>query len=172
MTRYTHGEIERAKMLSRRVSAFQNFSAPPLSRAKAATTLLLAVIWCVIWQRARALSRWLRDRSVCPQCAGRRQQLTHIVHDEFEMRPCRLCEGKGEVTWRKVESYKWGQAAQRYRLAANLSLAKAYYICGLTPDDILRHERGLVPLDDWPDSLRELADLQLDREAAGHVSTT
>ena len=172
MTRHTNGEIEQAKMLKRRLSAFENISAPPLSRLRAATTLLLAVTWCYIRQRAGALSRWLRDREVCPKCAGNKHQLTHIIHDEFEMRACRLCNGSGEVTWRELESYKWGQAAQRYRIAAGFSLAKAYYLCGLAPDDITRHEIGLVPLDDWPTSLRDIADLQLDREAAGHVSTT
>lgn len=170
--RHTHREIEEAKMLSRRISAFQNVQVTPLSRLRAATTLLACAVITTLRLRVLAAWRWLRDKHVCPKCAGNRQQLTRIVHDEFEMRPCRLCAGKGEVDWQYVESYKWGQAAQRYRLAAGFSLAKAYYLCGLAPDDITRHEIGLVPLDDWPESLIAVADLQLDREAAGHVSTT
>ena len=31
---------------------------------------------------------------------------------------------------------------------------------------------GLIPLDDWPQTAINIADLQLDRDAAGHVSTT
>lgn len=85
---------------------------------------------------------------------------------------CRLCKGTGEVRWHYVESFKWGKALMRYRLHSRISLAQAFYLCGLSPQEIERYECGLVPLGDWPETLRNLADLQLDREAAGHVSTT
>ena len=178
--RHTHREIEEAKMLSRRLSTLQDVRVPPLSRARTATTLLACAVITTLRMKLRAAWRWLRDREVCPRCEGR----THMIelHEMFGPDPghdgrlpgtkCRLCEGTGEVTWREVESFKWGRALMRYRLTAGFSLAKAYYLCGLTPHQITMHEEGFVPLDNWPESLLSLADLQLDREAAGHVSTT
>lgn len=170
--RHTHREIAEAKMLGRRLAALRNAPVPPLSRVRAATTLFIAAGWTLLRMSVRSVVLKMFDRTVCPRCQGNKNQLTHVVHDEFEMRPCKLCQQRGYVGWRERESYKWGQAAMRYRMSNGFSLAKAYYLCGLTPDDITKHESGLVPLDDWPSSLRDIADLQLDREAAGHVSTT
>ena len=170
--RHTNRETQEAKMLGRRLAAFRNAPVPPLSRVRQATTLLFAAGWTLLRMKVRSVVLKMFDRTVCPKCDGHKNQLTHIVHDEFEMRPCRLCKARGSINWQQRESVKWGAAAQRYRLAAGMSLAKAYYLCGLTPDQITMHEEGLVLLDDWPSSLRDIADLQLDREAAGHVSTT
>ena len=170
--RHTRREIEEAKMLGRRLAAFRNAPVPPLSRLRTATTLLGRAVSTALRMKVRAAWLSLFGRTVCPKCEGHKHQLTRIVHDEFEMRPCRLCKARGSINWQQRESVKWGAAAKRYRLAAGMSLAKAYYLCGLTPDQITMHEEGLVPLDDWPSSLRDIADLQLDREAAGHVSTT
>ena len=170
--RHTNREIAEAKMLGRRLSALRNAPVPPLFRAHAATTLFFRAGWTLLRMSVRSV--WLKmfDRTVCPKCEGNKNQLTNVVHDEYEMRPCKLCNARGSIGWRERESVKWGAAAKRYRLAAGMSLAKAYYLCGLTPDQITMHEEGLVPLDDWPTSLRDIADLQLDREAARHVSTT
>lgn len=91
------------------------------------------------------------------------------------MRPCGLCNGKGCVDWRGRESFKWGQALKRYRLDQGLSLSQAFYVHEyhrLSPNMIEQYEEGLVRLDYWPEGLYHLADLQLDRDAAGHVSTT
>lgn len=170
--RHTHREIAEAKMLGRRLAALRNAPVPPLSRLRSATTLLTRAVILALRMKVRAAWLQLFDRTVCPKCEGHKHQLTHIIHDEYEMRPCRLCNARGWIGWRERESVKWGAAAKRYRLNAGFSLAKAYYLCGMTPDQITMHEDGLVPLDDWPSSLRDIADLQLDREAAGHVSTT
>lgn len=170
--RHTNREIEEAKMLSRRLSALGNVSVPPLSRLRIATTLFALACWVALRSAARGARRWVRDKKVCPCCEGRRQVVRHIIHDEFELAACRLCDGKGEVTWREVEAFKWGGALQRYRLNAGQSLAQMYYTIGLVPDHVHRLECGLVPLDDWPQPALSIADLQLDREASGHPSTT
>lgn len=170
--RHTNREIADAKMLGRRLAALRNAPVPPMTRVRTATTLFARAVFHALRMSLR--SAWLKmfDRTICPKCQGHKNQLTNIIHDEYEMRPCRLCNARGWIGWRERESVKWGAAAKRYRLNAGFSLAKAYYLCGLAPDDITKHEEGLVPLDDWPDSLRDIADLQLDRDAAGHVSTT
>lgn len=155
MTRYTHMEIEKAKMLARKVSTFRNAQVTPLSRVRAATTLLVAVIRTAIWMRLRALSRWLRDKQVCPRCEGTR---------------CGTCGNTGEATWEQIESLRWGRALFRYRLSVGME-----YVASMSNQfqhEVEAHEKGYIPLDDWNDQLRSMADLQLDREAAGHVSTT
>lgn len=175
MPRYTHREIEDAKMLARNFSRNENVQVTPLSRFVSASRFFFAAIRTTLRMRAAVAWRYIRDRHVCPRCDGRKRKLTHVIHDEFEMRPCRLCEGIGEVHWKKVESFKWGQALKRYRLDQGLSLAQAFYVyeyhC-LSPSMIEQYEGGVVRLDYWPPGLYHLADLQLDREAAGHVSTT
>lgn len=178
--RHTHREIAEAKMLGRRLAALRNAPVPPLSRLRSATTLLTRAVILALRMKVRAAWRRLRNMQVCPRCEGRHDMIEFnemfgpdAGHDDnLPGTKCRLCRGTGEVDQRRVESFKWGRAAMRYRLLAGMSLAKAYYLCGLTPDQITMHEEGLVPLDDWPSSLRDIADLQLDREAAGHVSTT
>lgn len=110
----------------------------------------------------------LRDKQRCPKCDGVKRQLMHIVHDEFEVRDCRLCKGTGEVTWREVESSKWGNALLAYRLNAGASLAQMYYAVGLTPDQVQQLEYGLVPLDEWPDSARNCAEKMIDRPNSVH----
>ena len=112
------------------------------------------------------------DRTVCPKCGGHKNQLTHIVHDEFEMRPCRLCKARGSINRRQRESVKWGGALKRCRLSLRRSVDEAAYLSYMEPEEVLRYEEGLVPLADWPATFLAAADLQLDREAAGHVSTT
>ena len=178
--RHTRREIEEAKMLGRRLAASRNAPVPPLSRLRTATALLGRAVSTALRMKVRAAWRWLRDKTVCPRCEGRHDMIEFnemfgpdAGHDDnLPGTKCRLCRGTGEVTRAQVESFKHGRAAMRYRLIAGMSLAKAYYLCGLTPDQVTMHEEGLVPLDDWPSSLRDIADLQLDREAAGHVSTT
>ena len=178
--RHTNREIQEAKMLARKAAASENVSVPPLSRLRTATALLGRAVSTALRMKVRAAWRWLRDKTVCPRCEGRHDMIEFnemfgpdAGHDDnLPGTKCRLCRGTGEVTRAQVESFKHGRAAMRYRLIAGMSLAKAYYLCGLTPDQITMHEEGLVPLDDWPSSLRDIADLQLDREAAGHVSTT
>lgn len=174
--RHTNREIAEAKMLGRRLAALRNAPVPPLSRARAATTLFFRAGWTLLRMSVR--SAWLKmfDRTVCPSCNGEGKGFCFVSGDDAcsvtaDM-PCRLCNQRGHIGWREREAVKWGAAAKRYRLNAGFSLAKAYYICGMTPAEISKHECGLVPLDDWPTSLRDIADLQLDREAAGHVSTT
>ena len=70
-----------------------------------------------------------------------RRQLTHIVHDEFEMRPCKLCLAKGHVGWRERESWKWGGALKSYRLNNGLSLAQMYYAVCLVPEHVNQLEQ-------------------------------
>jgi len=164
MRKYSVMELEKGKMLAQRVSAFHNARVPPLSRARAATTLLFAVIRLAAWQRYRLLSRWLRDKQVCPMCEGATQ-----LRDQY-VRICMLCRNTGEVTWREVESLKWGRALNRH-IEQN-KLDPSYFWPRLNHADIYHHVNGLVPLDEWDDELTGMADLQLDREAAGHVSTT
>ncbi|URA07257.1 hypothetical protein Seregon_BL70062 [Xanthomonas phage Seregon] len=173
--RHTRREIEEAKMLGRRLAASRNAPVPPLSRLRTATTLLLRASWTLLRMSIRSVVMKMFDRTVCPHCRGEGTGYHFCDGDAVsitEGMPCRLCNARGHIGWRERESVKWGGAAKRYRLQGGFSLAKAYYLCGMTPDEISKHECGLVPLDDWPSSLRDIADLQLDREAAGHVSTT
>ena len=163
MRKYTVMELEKGKMLAQRVSAFQNARVPPLSRARTGTTLLFAAIRMAAWQRMRLFSRWLRDKQVCPTCQGATQLRDNNI------RICMLCRGKGEVGWREVESQKWGAALNRY-IEQN-KLDPSYFWPRLLHNDIYWHVNGWMPLDDWDEELRHMADLQLDREAAGHVST-
>jgi hypothetical protein len=171
MARYSHREIEEAKMLGRRLAASKNVSPPPLSRLRNATTLFFSILWLSI--RMRSTRYWMlwHDLTTCPRCDGRGHRL--VVEADYEGEaPCQLCASKGRIGWRERESWKWGQAAQRYRIGMGFSLAKAFYLCGLTPAQITKHEQGLVPLDDWPESLRYIAGFQLDREASGNATTT
>ena len=174
--RHTNREIQEAKMLSRKVAALENVSAPPLSRLACATTLFVSALFTTLRMKLRSAWMKMLDRTVCPSCHGQGTGFFFTSDgDECSVTlgmPCRLCKASGYIGWRERESYKWGGAAKRYRLEAGFSLAKAYCLCGMTPDEISKHECGFVPLDDWPSSLRDIADLQLDREAAGHVSTT
>lgn len=168
MTQQQHPELVKAKMLARKAAASENVSVPPLSRLRRATTLFVSACWLLLCGIARRTSMYLRDKQQCPKCFGCKRQLTHVVHDEFEMRDCRLCKGTGEVTWREVESFKWGNALLAYRLNAGLSLAQMYYAVGLAPDVVQRLERGLVPLDDWPDTARNVAEKMVDHPNAVH----
>ena len=161
--RHTHREIQEAKMLGRRLAASENVSSPPLSRLKNATRFVFAAARLALRMKAAAFWRYVRDKSVCPCCQGHKQQLTHVYQDEFELRACRLCKGSGEVTWREVESYKWGGALLEYRLSRGISLAQMYYAVGLTPGEVQQLEYGIVPLDDWPDTARNLAESVLSR---------
>jgi hypothetical protein len=170
--RHTNREIEQAKMLSRKVSASQNVSAPPLSRVRVATTLFFSAIALRLKMFGAALWRNIRDKSICPCCAGA-GIAHHFDYADGYTAQCRLCLGSGEVTWREVESHKWGEALKRYRLSLGYSLPQMYYVLpGNNPHQIERMEQGLVPLDQWPLEAVGVAELQLDREAAGHVSTT
>lgn len=164
MRKYTVMELEKGRMLAQRVSAFQKARVPPLSRARTGTTLLFAAIRMAVWQRMRLFSRWLRDKQVCPSCEGATQ-----LRDRY-IRICMLCHGKGEVSWREVEAQKWGAALNRY-IEQN-KLDHSYFWPRLTLNDLHWHVNGWMPLDDWDEELAGMADLQLDREAAGHVSTT
>lgn len=180
MAKYTHREIEEAKMLARNFSRNENVPVPPLTRFVSAARFFFAAMRTALRMRLAAAWRYIRDVTVCPRCDGRHDMIE--FHELFGPDPghddnlpgtkCRLCKGTGEVRWRYVESFKWGKALMRYRLHSRISLSQAFYLCGMTPQQIERYECGLVPLDDWPETLRNLADLQLDREAAGHVSTT
>ena len=171
MARYSHREIEEAKMLGRRLAALKNVSPPPLSRLRNATTLFFRTLWLSIHMLSTRYWMLWHDLTTCPACDGTGSKL--VAEDDFlGTWFCSLCASKGHIGWRERESWKWGQAAQRYRIAAGFSLAKAFYLCGLTPAQITKHEQGLVPLDDWPESLRYIAGLQLDREASGNATTT
>lgn len=164
MRKYTVMELEKGRMLAQKVSTFRKAQVTPLSRASTATTLVIAAIRLAVWQRMRLLSRWLRDKQVCPACEGATQ-----LRDNY-VRICMLCHGQGEVTWREVESKRWGAALNRY-IEQN-KLDPSYFWPRLTHNDIYWHVNGWMTLDDWDEELAEMADLQLDREAAGHVSTT
>jgi len=164
MRKYTVMELEKGKMLAQRVSAFRKARVPPLSRFVGATIILFAAISLGPWQRMRWLSRWVRDKQVCPTCQGATQLR------DGNIRICMLCHGKGEVGWREVEAQKWGAALNRY-IEQN-KLDPSYFWPRLLHNDIYWHVNGWMPLDDWDEELRHMADLQLDREAAGHVSTT
>ena len=170
--RHTNREIQEAKMLGRRLSAFSEAPVPPITRARRAVGFVFAASWTLLRMSVRSVVMKMFDRTVCPKCDGHKNQLTHIVHDEFEMRPCKLCRAKGHVGWRERESWKWGGALKSYRLNNGLSLAQMYYAVGLVPEHVNQLEQGLIPLDDWPQTAINIADLQLDRDAAGHVSTT
>lgn len=170
--RHMNREIQEAKMLGRRLSALREAPVPPRSRVRQATTLLFPAGWTLLRMSVRSVVMKMFDRTVCPKCEGHKNQLTHIVHDEFEMRPCKLCRAKGHVGWRERESWKWGGALKSYRLNNGLSLAQMGYAVGLVPEHVNQLEQGLVPLDYWPQTAINIADLQLDRDAAGHVSTT
>lgn len=170
--RHTRREIEEAKMLGRRLAAFRNAPVPPLSRLRIATALLVAASCTLLRMSVRSAVMKMFGRTVCPKCDGHKNRLTHIVHDEFEMRPCRLCKARGSISRRQRESVKWGGALKNYRLNNGLSLAQMRYIVDLAPEYIDRLEQGLVPLDEWPQAAANVADLHLYRESAGHVSTT
>lgn len=170
--RHTNREIQEAKMLGRRLSALRNASVPPMSRLRIATALLVAASRTLLRMSVRSAVMKMFGRTVCPKCDGHKNRLTHIVHDEFEMRPCKLCRAKGHVGWRERESWKRGGALKNYRLSLRRSVDEAAYLSYMEPEEVLRYEEGLVPLADWPATFLAAADLQLDREAAGHVSTT
>ena len=61
MPRYTHREIEEAKMLARRLSAFQNVLGTPLSRLRIATTLLGCAVKTALRMKVRAAWRRFLD---------------------------------------------------------------------------------------------------------------
>ena len=164
MGRYTRREIEEAKMLGRKVAAFKNKPAPPLSRLKRAASTLLAVIWFTVRTRTRNAVLKMFDRTICPVCEGSTVAIMHTIHDEFVGGPCRLCAGSGHVGWKERESHKWGQALQRYRLSKNASLQCVQSAIGARRETIEEHESGLVPLDDWIIPLYNLAAYQLDKE--------
>jgi hypothetical protein len=171
--RSTNQEIQEAKMLARRLEAVRKSSAPPLSRIRDASRLVwLTSVALVAGTISRTLLKML-GRRICPKCNGAKNQLTHIVHDEFAMRQCRLCEGKGFVTEKQLQAWRYGQAHIRYRASLGYSRSKAYYITGgERPDLIAACEEGLISLHHWPEAMIQNAELQLDREAAGHASTT
>lgn len=163
MSRLSAPEYDKAKMLARKVSDFHAMRVPPLSRARAALSLLCHVVAVVAVQRFGMFSRWIRDKEVCPLCEGRKELPfgdAHIVVTG----DCLLCHATGEVTWREIESYKYGQAALRYRRAAGLSLAQWFYTCGLIPQAIEQHEQGLVPIERFNPILLHRAKVQLQRE--------
>jgi len=170
--RYNHRQIEEAKMLGRKLLASKKSSVPPLSCLRSATTLFFSVLWLSI--RMRSVRYWmlLLDRTACPKCEGRKERLIHVAHDEFALCPCPTCGALGWVDWRQRESLKWGDALKRYRLRVGCPLPMASDIWSYPAEEITNIEEGLVPLDEWPAWLRDMADLQLDRDAAGHVSTT
>lgn len=180
MPRYTHREIEDAKMLARNFSRNENVQVTPLSRFVSASRFFFAAIRTTLRMRAAVAWRYIRDRHVCPRCEGRQDMIEfHELFgpdpghdDELGGTKCRLCKGTGETRATYLEAFKWGRALMRHRLSLRMPLDQAAYLHYMEHNDYEDHEQGLVPLNEWPQTLFYSADLQLDREAAGHVSTT
>lgn len=170
--RHTNREIQEAKMLARRLAASKNVSAPPLSRLRLATTLFFRAYTMSLRMRLLGAYRKMFGLTVCPRCHGQGTSFNHEIHDEFVLKQCPLCKGRKHIGAYQRETVKFGRALLEYRLSCRMSLEAMYSATGVLPSHISQHEAGLVPLDEWPKSLFNLADLQLDREAAGHVSTT
>lgn len=176
--RYSNGQIEHAKMLRRRLSALENVSAPPLSRVKLAAELFLLSGYALLRGVVRRAYWKMLDRTLCPHCHGQGTGYffrTTEPSDEVSLtkgNACKLCHGKTYIGWKERESVKWGRALFEYRMSLRMSHHMMSAMTGVIPSHIAKHESGHVPLDEWPSKLYEFADLQLDREAAGHVSTT
>lgn len=164
--RHTNREIEEAKMLGRRLAALKNVSSPPLSRVRRATTLFVAASWTLLRMCARKFWMELLERTVCPHCHGFKQKLTHVVHDEFEMRPCRLCDGRGWVDWHERESVRWGRALFDYRMDRRMSRSLMHCAIGVSEEDIADCENGYVDLEDWPYPLYNIAEVHLGKTTA------
>ncbi|MGH8074245.1 MAG: hypothetical protein ACREO4_09245 [Lysobacter sp.] len=161
--RHTNGEIQEAKMLARKVAALKNVSAPPLSRLRGALVLFVRACWNVVRGVVRRTWWKLRDRTLCPHCFGHMQKLTHVVHDEFEMKPCKLCRGRGHIGWQEREAVKWGRALFDYRMQRRHSLAFMQSAIGTPEHIIYKCENGLIHLDDWPYPLYNIAEVHLGR---------
>lgn len=159
---YTNGEIERAKMLKRRLEDLQKISPPPLSTLQAMArfrsalrTFVEGVRFTLSLQCTRIAAKLL-GKKVCPHCDGQGDLIrVSSVQEEliYANVPCRLCEGDGMIGKDKQAAFSYGAVLRAWRTEKDLSLQQMFYVCGMNPQQIVDHESGLVPVDRWPDSL-------------------
>lgn len=164
--KHSNVEIAQTKMLARRLAAARGV--PTTLGVSYYARRFVYSVWRVATGPFRRSAEWLKQlflSSECPHCFGGMADDTPS---------CRLCNGKGRITTHQQKTVKHGRALLDVRLRERRSPYFAGYTVLAVEGNLtlplrwnswdawwLAMENGYLPLDEWPDIARQLAQYEM-----------